>query len=104
MAYSSPPANATTFVGILEYFNSTSHNLFTPLIVVGVFFIIFIKLMFNSNEGSGRAFVTASFICMMISILLRVINLGSNILMVTFIIMTGLGAVWNHLENTRGVA
>lgn len=98
MTYTSPSGNFTTGVEFFQWINSSIGDFFIPGIVVAAFFVILIKLMFNSGE-IGKSLGAASFICMILSIFFRVANLVSTGFMVIFIILTGVSIVWMHLEN-----
>lgn len=98
MTYSSPSGNTTSFTKFFSWLNSSVSDWFFPAMIIGVWFIIFIKLL-NTSEGAGRAFGTASFVCMILSVLLRAIDLCNTTIMLVFIIFTAIGGVWIHFEN-----
>jgi len=100
MAYSPPPGNLTSSVDFFTWLNSTISNWFFPGVIVAVYFILLIKLMYNSPK-IGQAFTSASFICMILTVLLRITDLIGNSFMIIFIILTAIGAVWMHTENAR---
>jgi hypothetical protein len=98
MSISTPSGNITDMVGIMNWVNGSVNSLLFPGILGAIFFIVFVKLLYSS-EGTGKAFSSAAFICMIIAILLRTANLINNTFMVIFIILTAIGAVWLHIEN-----
>jgi len=100
MAYSPPSGNITSGVDFFGWINTTVGGWFFPGIIVASFFVIFIKMMYGS-QNTGQAFAASSFICMILSVLLRVADLVSNAFMVIFIILTAVGAVWMHTENAK---
>ena len=100
--YVPPTGNITSTVDMFTWVNGSVYNLFFPLIVFGIFVIMVVKLMLNSGEV-GRSFAAASFICMIITILLRVANLINSGFMYIFIVLTAISVIWMHVENTRGV-
>ena len=100
MAYAPPAGNITNTVGIFNWINSVTDNWFFPGLLVAVFFIILIKLQF-STQDLGKAFSGASFICMILAVLLRVTNLINTTFMILFIVLTGVGAIWMHVENSK---
>ena len=99
MAYN-PPANMTSSVDLFTWINGTTNQFFFPGLIIAVFIIMLVKLM-AKTEDVGKAFASASFTCMILSILLRVTNLINNTFMVIFIILTAVSAVWMHLENSK---
>ncbi len=83
MTFAPPSGNFTSFTGFFEYMNATIAGWFMPGLVIAFFLIIAIKLLYSQNSVS-RSFGTAGF-------------------MTIFIIFTGIGIVWMHVENTTGV-
>lgn len=100
MAYSPPPGNITSSVDLFSWINSTVNNWFFPGVIVAIYFIIIIKLMFKTDD-LGKSFASASFACMILTILLRVINLVNTGFMVIFIIATAISVAWMHFENLK---
>jgi len=100
MAYAPPAGNITSTVDIFNWINGVTENWFIPGIIVAVYFIILIKLNYNTNN-LGQAFAASSFVCMILTVLLRVTNLINTAFMVIFIILTAVGAIWMHVENSK---
>jgi hypothetical protein len=100
MTYNPPSGNITSMVDFFDWINSTISNWFFPGIVIAAFFVILVRMMYNTNN-IGQAFAASSFICMILSVLLRVADLVSNAFMIIFIILTAIGAVWMHTENAK---
>jgi len=100
MAYEPPAGNITSSVDFFNWINTTVDNWFFPGTIVAIFFIIIIKLMFSTND-IGKSFTAASFICMILTVLLRLTSLVDTWFMVIFIILTAVGAVWMHVENAK---
>ena len=96
----SPPGNISSTADMFGWINSVTQSFFFPGVLIAVFIIILVKLMYRS-EDVGKAFAAASFICMILSVLLRVTNLINNTVMVIFIILTAVSAVWMHMENSK---
>jgi len=82
-----PSANITDFVGFFEYANSVTDNMFMNVTLMIFWVVTFISLKHYSTE---QAFSAASFICMILSTLLRITGLVSEYLVILFLIMTGL--------------
>ena len=98
--YSPPSGNVTNIAGIFNWISGTTNNLLFPGIVTAIFFIILVKLLYTT-DNTGRAFAGASFSCIIFSVLLRTANLVNNRFMIIFIILTGISAVWMHVENAK---
>ena len=103
MAFVPPTGNITSGVGFFNYMNTTISGWFIPGIILAIFFIALIKLVYSTNSVS-RAFASSSFVCMILSVMFRVIDLVSTPFMTIFIILTGVGIVWMHIENAGGSA
>jgi hypothetical protein len=98
--YSPPAGNITSTADIFMWINSVTQYWFFSGLMIAVYFIIFIKLLY-STQDIGKAFTATSFICMIMTVLLRVTNLISTTFMTLFIVLTAIGAVWMHLENAK---
>lgn len=96
-----PPANVTTSVDMFTWINSTVSNWFFPAAILAVFFISLIKMLTNPGNTTGKSFAASSFICMIISVLARLLGFVNTGFMSIFIVFTALGAIWMHIENTR---
>jgi len=101
MTVSPPVGNITSGVDFFTWINSTISGWFFPGTIIASFFILFIRMLYNQNNNTSHAFATASFICMILSILLRVANLVNTAFMVIFIILTAIGAVWMNTEDAK---
>jgi hypothetical protein len=101
MATINPPAgNITSLNQIFEWTNTSVNSLLFPGILGAVFFIIFVRLLYSTNE-TGKAFASSAFICMILAVLFRTVNLINTTFMVIFIILTAIGAIWLHIENAK---
>lgn len=99
MAYSPPSNNITSSFDFFNWINVSVGSWFFPGLIIATYFVILIRMMYNSP--TSQAFASASFICMILSVLLRVTGLVSNSFMIIFIILTAIGAVWMHQENAK---
>jgi len=98
-----PPSNVTTSVDMFSWINSLVNNWFFPGAIVSIFAIIMIKMLFSSeNNSASRAFVAASFACMMISVFCRILNFVNTGFMSIWIIFVAIGTIWMHMENVAG--
>ena len=98
------PTNATeNITGIytmVKYINNdVSGGVFALMILLAIFIIIFIAL---KNFRTSRAFVTAAFINMILAIIMRTLQLISNVWMYLSIILVGVGVIWLHSDNASG--
>lgn len=98
MAYL-PPSNVSGTVGMFQWINGTISNFFFPGIILATFFIIMFKQLASSKTTVSKAFSSASFICMILSVLARVLNFVNTAFMTIFIILTAVGGIWMHIEN-----
>ena len=100
MAYD-PPGNISSSVDFFSWINSSVGDFFFPGTIIAVYFILIVKMMYNPGTNTSQAFAAASFICMILTVFLRVVNVVNNAFMVIFIILTAIGAVWMHTENAK---
>lgn len=91
-------ANITGLYSFFQYVQLISDDWFFILILFGIFVIMFISMKAYS---SSKAFITSSFFCMILAILLRTIGFISNKWMYLLIIMVALGVAWNHITNSQ---
>jgi hypothetical protein len=98
MTYAAPSGNITDMTGMFGWLNTSIDNWFFPGMIITVYFIILLKLMFNSGEVA-KSVAAASFICMIISVLLRITGLINTTFMGIFIILTGVSVVWMYMES-----
>lgn len=93
------PENVTGFLSFINYINLvTGENLFFPLIIGAIWFIIF---MASKAYTTPRAITIASFFAMVLCIVGRIVGLVSNTFMFLFIILTAFGIIWLHFENAK---
>ena len=100
MAYAPPSGNITSSVGFFTWINTNVNNWFFTGIILAIYFVMLIRMMYYS-KNTAQAFAASSFICMILTILLRVADLVNTSFMVIFIILTAIGAIWMHTENAK---
>jgi|TARA_R100000049_G_C1947916_1_gene93854 ATP-dependent protease ClpP protease subunit len=100
MAFAAPTGNVTGLQDIYSYVNSTVGGFFFMGISIALFMVVFIKLLYNT-DNNGQAFTAASFLTMIVVILLRIGDLVPTPFMIFFILATAGGTVWMHYENAR---
>lgn len=103
--YSMPSHNDTLgFVEIASYLNSVGEGLVFPVILLVIWVIIFVAglgLSAGSRSGAGKGWTFASFICMILGIILSTLNLMAARYMYLLIIMTAFGAAWLIIESSK---
>jgi len=99
MAYSTPGL-VNNSVDVFTWTNSVTKDMFFPFILIAIFIIIFVKMLFNPGNTASKAFSAAAFMVMILAVFTRVLNFVSTGFMSIFIIMTAVGAVWMHIENS----
>lgn len=99
MAYSPPSGNVTTATGMFQWVNSTVDNWFFPGFIIAFYIIMLVKMLSNPSNTASNSFAAASFICMIICIMARVLNFISTGFLSIFIVLTIMGALWMHKEN-----
>ena len=99
MGYSTPGGMNST-VDVFTWANSVTSDFFFPGVLIAVYLIILIKMMTNQANSASKAFAAASFMVMIVSVLARVMDFVSTGFMSIFIILTAIGGIWMHIENT----
>jgi len=97
--YTALSGNISSGVDFFVWLNSNINDMFFVGIIGAIWFIMLIKLLFSDNSFA-RSFTAASFICFILTTLLRVIDLVATPFMITFLIFTVVGVVWTHAENS----
>jgi len=97
MTYSPPSENITSSVDMFTWLNSVVSTdgvgWFFPGMIIGIWFIICIKMMFNPNASLSKAFSLASFVCMIVAVLCRVLSFVNTNFMGIFIVLTAVGVM-----------
>lgn len=94
------PGNMTNATGLFTWINSLTNNWFFPGVLISVYLILFIKMLFNPSNTPSKAFATASFMVMVLAIFARTMNFINTSFMALFIVLTAVGGVWMHIENS----
>jgi len=90
--------NITGMYSFFEYVQNVSGGWFFLMILFAIFIIIFISL---KNYSNSKAFAGASFLCMILSIMMRVLGFISNAWMYLCIILVAVSVVWLHIDNSQ---
>ena len=99
MVYSTPGGMNST-VDVFTWANSVTSDFFFPGVLIAVYVIILVKMMTNQANSASKSFAAASFMIMIVSVLARVMDFVSTGFMSVFIILTAIGGIWMHIENT----
>jgi len=97
--YSTPGAMNST-VDVFSWVNSVTSNWFFPGVLLATYIIILVKMMTNQNNTASKSFAAASFMVMILTVFARVMDFVSTGFMSIFIILTALGGIWMHIENS----
>jgi len=91
-------ANVTGMRSLFEYVQKVSDGWFFLMILLAIFIIVFISL---KNYSNSKAFASASFLCMILSIILRALGFISSTWMYLCIILVAVSVVWLHVDNSQ---
>lgn len=91
-------ANVTGMYSFFEYVQKVSDGWFFVMILFAIFIIMFISL---KNYSNPKAFASASFVCMILSIMMGVLGLISSTWMYLCIILVAVSIVWLHIDNSQ---
>lgn len=102
--YNVLPQNGTRNIyEITKFINAdTTGGLFAPVTLATVWFIAFIGALVEGRQAS-RAFIFASFIGSILSILLALIGMLASQYMYFMFLMVGIGVIWYKLDNAPGI-
>lgn len=92
------PSNITKMADIAVYCNSVTSGFFWPLILFGLFCILFFSFL---GYGANRAFSGSSFITMIIAIMMGVIGLVSAYVWVGTIILAAIALICMRSANNK---
>ncbi len=93
MAFTAPQ-NSTTATETFQFINNNWVDGFLfPGIIITVYIIILGKQLTNPGNSFAKSFASASFICMILSVFARVLDLASTSFMVLFVMLTALSGV-----------
>ena len=101
MALYDPPANVTTATEMVEWINSTTGQWLFQGILSIVFVISLVTMLKNPQNTASKSFFAASFIVMLISVMVRTLNLIPTYFMTIWIVMVGLSAIWMYVEGIQ---
>lgn len=91
-------SNVTGILSYFEYVQKVSGDWFFLMILFAIFIIMFVAL---KNYSSSKAFASASFLCMILSIMMGILGFISNAWMYLCIILVGVSVVWLHVDSSQ---
>jgi len=94
------PGQMNSTVDVFSWANGVIDNWFFAGIILATYIIILVKMLTNSGNTAGKSFAAASFMVMIITVFARVLDFVSTGFMSLFIVLTAVGAIWMHIENT----
>ena len=94
------PGHMNTAVDVFSWANTIIDNFFFVGIILATYIIILVKMLTNQGNTAGKSFAAASFMVMIITVFARILDFVSTGFMSLFIILTAVGAIWMHVENT----
>ena len=89
------PTNITRPYMMFEHVATLTTNLFGPVILIAVFIIALISM---KNHRASAAFGAASFITLLIALILRALNAVSDLILIAVIIITTLSVAFLLFE------
>ena len=92
------PTNITNLAGLALWANSVTGSLFWPLILLGLFAIMFFSL---KNYPMERSFATSSFVTAIIGIMFYLIGLVSAYIVVGIMVVTAISVIVLRNSNNR---
>lgn len=99
MVYSTP--DISNFVDLFQYVHANTGNAFGLLILISLFFVVFISV--KGSYGTTQAFSASCFICMLISILLRILGLSEDRIVISFTLLLIISMVFLYLGSQEKV-
>jgi hypothetical protein len=90
------PTNVSSFSSLATYVNTVTNNWFWTLIVAAVFIITIIG--FGNRYSKENVIVSAAFICLILSVLFRVMELVGDSLIFFFVVIIAVGLIYMHIQ------
>jgi hypothetical protein len=83
-------ANVTDMAGLINYANNLSGGIMTPLFVLAVWIIVF---TYTLNEGFSKAFIGASFVSFVVSVLFIAMGIMSGGFIILNLALLAIGGI-----------
>ena len=96
------PTNETSegILSLFQYVQTVSNGMFFILILFALFVITFIAL---KNYTSSRAFTGATFLNMILSVIMGTLGLIDTQWIYLSIVLVAIAAVWLHFDNSSNI-
>jgi len=92
--------NSTTMVDMIVFANQVTNNLASGFLIFAIFFIMTIALVRKGYEFS-QVILTSSFICAVLSVMLRAIGFVSVYVMLAFGILAALSLLFEFIRKKQ---
>lgn len=90
--------NVTGMYSLFDYIQEVSSGWFFLMILFAIFIIVFVSL---KNFSNSKAFAGASFLVMILSIIMRALGFISSTWMYLCIVLVAVSVVWLHIDNSQ---
>jgi len=90
--------SGTDFTGILRFGNDVTNGWFGPMLLIGVFAVIFLS-MISIKIDPSKAYASAIYITLLFSIVLRVIGVLTDMWMIIIIVCVAISTVILLISN-----
>lgn len=99
LPYNTLTANNTgDFFEIFQFINNDiTGGMFFPLILAGIWFIVFIVGVINGRDAS-RSWIASSFMCSVLGIVLGLLGFLNKTYVYFLILLTAFGLLWRRFE------
>lgn len=98
--YDLPNSSINSTMAMMNYVNNVSEGWLGPLMLVALFFVTFISL---KNYPMDRAFGVSSFVCLLASAFLSVLELLNPKFLLLFVILTAFSVIYLYINNQEMV-
>lgn len=88
--------NVTGLLSVFEYIQGVSEGYFFPIVLFGIFIVVFISL---KGYSTPRAFAGAAFLNFVLSAIMGILGLLSPVFSYLGVVLVGVAIVWLHIEN-----
>lgn len=89
-----PLKNVTDVMVLADYANTITNNTFFGVLLIGLFFVFLFAL---KKQGIETGLMIASFLCLILSVMLNFINFVSFYYTLAFFILAGLTTLYSYV-------
>ena len=94
--------DGTNLYSLFKFVNNSIGGTFMPIMLLVIWMIAFIGSISEGRQAS-RAFIFASFLSAILSIILTLIGMLNRQYMYILFLMVGAGLIWDKLQNAPGI-